>query len=403
MMQTSPIRDELRVAEELKPWNALVRGRKFLWILSPTWDGVWTRQNHFATRLARLGAEVLYVENPSSWASSLKQRQWKSLPLLSAHGTKQVEPRLHVMKPFLSFPGATRSEIIARINGRLVASQIEQWTRSRRWGNCVAWCRLPHSFFALDRFQPQTTVYDITDDYAAYETNSRIRRRVKTREEALLERADLVFVAARPLLEKVRCRQSYWIPNGVEYELFAQASQPGEIHPLVAAMGRPVIGFVGLTSHWMDFDLLTMLGSRWPNQILMLGPIAANVEKRARSIRGVVWGGFVPQPNLPPYIRGFDVCIMPYLVSDRTRASSPLKMWEYIATGKPFVSVDLPACDPVREFVDVAHNTAHFVKLVEQRLSRGSHVPSTSAAVLAKRHSWDAIFQKVLEHLATKL
>ena len=400
---TPPLEEELTLAEELKPWSALVRGRKFVWVLSPAWDSIWTRQNHFATRLARLGAEVLYVENPSSWTSSLKQKRLGSLPLRPVSGVRQIEPRLHMMKPALSLPGATRSDLVGKLNGRLLALQIERWTRARQWSQCLAWCRLPHSLFVLDRLKPATTIYDVTDDYGAYETSARIRGRVKQREERLLSRADLVFVAGQRLSESLACRQSHWIPNGVEYELFAQASEPGEVHPLVASMGRPVIGFVGLTSHWMDFELLAMLGRRWPNQILMLGPIAARVEQRARAIPGLIWGGFVPQPKLPLYLRGFDVCIMPYQVNDRTRTSSPLKMWEYVATGKPFVSVDLPALDSIRGFVDVAADRHHFLELVEQRLRSGAPAASKAASTLAKKHSWDAIFRKVLEHLAPKL
>src|SRR5205814_6000209 len=130
------------ISDELKPWRALVQGRKFIWVRSPTWDDVWTRQNHFATRLARLGAEVLYVENPCSWRSRLKQKKWPNLALPRAHVVRQIEPRLHVMRANLSFPGGTRSDANAKLNGKLIASQIERWSRSRSSSDCLAWCRL---------------------------------------------------------------------------------------------------------------------------------------------------------------------------------------------------------------------------------------------------------------------
>lgn len=391
------------VAEELRPWSRLVRGRKFVWLLSPTWDNVWTRQNHFVTRLARLGGEVLYVENPPSWTSSCRQKRWRELPMSGMASVREIEPGLRVMKPALSLPGSKGSDFIARINAFLLASQIRRWTDSHGWRQPLVWCRLPHSLFAMERLQPAVTVYDVTDDYEAYESNPSVRRLAKMRQGKLLSCADLVFVTAQPLQATVAPAASHWVPNGVEYELFAEASKPGQVHALVASMRKPVLGFVGLTSYWMDFELLAMLGQRWPNQILMLGPIAAQIEKRARSIPGIVWGGFVPQQNLPPYLRGFDVCMMPYLVNERTRKSSPLKMWEYVATGKAFVSVDLPALDPIRQFIDVARDRDHFVQLVERRLKMGVTAPNPSATGLAKSHSWNAIFQQMMSHLGPKL
>src|SRR6058998_2815899 len=128
----APLPGEPLVADELKPWSASVKGRKFIWI----------RQNHFATRLARLGAEVLYVENPCSWASSLKQKRWDRLSLGQVGAVRQVEPRLHVMRPALSLPGSSRSDFVANINGRLLAWQIRQWARSRHWSGYLAWCRI---------------------------------------------------------------------------------------------------------------------------------------------------------------------------------------------------------------------------------------------------------------------
>jgi hypothetical protein len=78
-------------------------------------------------------------------------------------------------------------------------------------------------------------------------------------------------------------------------------------------------------------------------------------------------------------------------------------LWEYVATGKPFVSVDLPAMEPAKGFVDVARDRNHFLELVEQRLKSGTTVSTQGGAVLAKGHSWDAIFQQMLERLESKL
>jgi len=390
------------LSESLSPSpDSPLEGWKFVWLLSPPWHNVPTRQYHFAMRLARRGAEILYVENPSAWSSSLKQRAWNKLPLHRAPQTQEVFPGIHLMRPALTLPGCKQSDLIASINGHLIASQITRWVEHHNWSSYSCWCRVPHSRFTLEALHPHTIVYDITDDYELYESDSRCRRLVNEREQQLLSIADLVLITAKELQTKINLQgqQLHWVPNGVEYNLFAQATKGGEIHPSVVAMKKPLICYIGLTSHWMDFDLLEMLGRRWSDQILMLGPIDPRVESRARSIPGIVWGGFVPQTELPPYLRGVDVFIMPHQVNELRKKANPLKIWEYLATGKPFVSVDLPALDPVRHLVDIAADRQQFIQLLQARLEHPLPGRAEASQEFARSQSWDAIFDELLPEL----
>src|SRR5437016_883984 len=85
---------------------------RFLWLLSPPWDGVQTRQQHFARRLARRGMKVLYVENPPAWSSVLRQRNWRGASFFNGH-EREVEPNLRVLRPAVSLPGSMHSDAIA--------------------------------------------------------------------------------------------------------------------------------------------------------------------------------------------------------------------------------------------------------------------------------------------------
>ena len=394
----------------IQPKRWPLKGCKFVWLLTPPWDDVWTRQNHFTIRLARLGAEVLYVENPSSWSARLRNGNWRNSPP-GSRVVREIRPGLHVMRPAIHLPGTRHSDLIGKINGYLVARQIKNWIQWRTkagqgsWADYTCWCRAPHSLFALDQLDPSVTIYDITDDYELYEDNLNARKRTKIRESKLIARANTVFITSNELRQKgaIREARAHLAPNGVEVDLFAQASAPGELHPSVD-IGKPVIGYIGLTSHWMDFALLERLGRRWPGQVIMIGPISPQVEARARAIPGIVWLGFVPQHKLPPYIRGFDVCIMPHVVNELRRRSNPLKIWEYLAMGKPFVSVDLPALQPVADLVDTARNADEFLNLVEKNLAQppnpGMIVRRQTAA---RAFSWDAIFSEVLARLLSRL
>src|SRR5438034_10170452 len=82
----------------------------FLWLLSPPWDGVQTRQQHFARRLARRGIKVLYVENPRAWSSVLRQKEGRGA-IFGKKRPYEVEPGVHLLRPAVSLPGSMRSDV----------------------------------------------------------------------------------------------------------------------------------------------------------------------------------------------------------------------------------------------------------------------------------------------------
>jgi glycosyltransferase involved in cell wall biosynthesis len=387
----------------LEAWRSYVEGRHYVWLLAPPWDNVPTRQKHFATRLARLGAKVLYVENPPALSGVIKQRRWDQLPFRLAAKVREVEPGLQVMSPAGSLPGMRHWESVAAWNGKRISRQVNSWLRERGTPSFTAWCRVPACIYPLRHLDPALTVYDVTDDYELYEPDdARARARVHERERALIAKSGQVFITAEELRQKpaIAAANPVLAPNGVDVGLFAQATDGGLIHPSLRGIGKPLIGYVGLTSHWMDFELLETLGRRWPGQVVMVGPIAAQVEARARAIPGIIWAGFVPQPELPPYLRAFAVTIMPHLVNELRRRSNPLKVCESLATGKPFVTVDLPAVQPYRSVIDIALDREDFVRRVAANL----HAPPDPAMTarrraMAQAFSWDRIFEGILNQL----
>lgn len=381
-------------------------GKRFVWLLVPPWDGVWTRQNHFTLRLAKAGAEVLYVEAPRGWRYYLRQREINRLtPWLRAR-PDAVQPGITRVRLSAAMPGSMRSELVARFYGRRYAHWILRELERRGWRDYLCWCRVPLSLHTLGHLRPRRVVYDITDDYSHFVSAPAARRRLQCREQALLQRADRVFVTAASLLERpdLRAAGARLIPNGVDYELFSQASQRQIApHPILRDLKvdrGPLIGFVGLISHWMDFELVRMLGERWPGRVVMVGPIQPAQERQARAIPGVLWTGFVKQrEELPSIIRGFSVCIMPFLVSELTNNMNPLKIWEYLATGKPFVSTNLRAVQPIGEHIDVARSNVEFLALVQRRLDKGDEERAADRMRVAREFSWETIFERVVAEI----
>lgn len=382
-------------------WRMFIQGRRFVWLMMPPWDSVWTRQNHFALRLAELGAEILYVEQPVSLTRFARQRR---LPDRYRPQIRSVHERIQVMTPSPVVPGSMKSDLIAELVGRQIGGAVSEFLRQNRWDRYACWHRLPASLYATRHLEPAPAMraYDMTDDYSTYVSGQRAEN-VRRRERELLQMVDLVLVTSPALLRlgTAHNKNIFFIPNGVDYELFAQVGTPAaQRDPSVAHLKSPVIGYVGLIKDWINLDLVAQISERWPGQVLFVGPFDAGMEEKARAIPGIHWTGFVERSNLIGYLEAMDICTIPFHVNDQTRASYPLKLWEYMATGRPVVSTDLPAARAGEDLVDIARSEGEFVALIDWLLTQGEDPARGQARRdLARQYSWDNLFQSLLTHL----
>lgn len=367
-------------------------GVDFVWLQSPPWHGVWTRQNHFARRLARQGARILYVENPTALRSRLKAGGRGAEPV-------EVEPGITVMSLPLQIPGARTSSLVAKLNGRRFAAAVRRQMRRMGMARPLVWCRIPLSVEALEHLDAASVVYDVTDDYEYYARSDGERRLTRLREARLAARADQVFTTTQQLREKLAGLTSApvtQVANGVDSVFFEPPTGPDPL----AEVPHPRIGFVGLVASWMDFDLLERLGATWPGRVVVVGPVAPEVEARFAAIPGLVRVGSVPHLEVPNHLYAFDVCILPHETSELRHRSDPLKIVEYLATGRPVVSVALRPVEAMRPLVDVASTADEFVSLVAERIADPRADLAEARRALAATRNWDTLYGTVADRLA---
>ena len=371
--------------------------QRILWLQSPPWDGVWTRQNHFARRFAKNGVEILYVENPPAFRA---RAQLEGIGISSLLGGKsrEVEPRLRVLKLPLQIPGSRQIQLLGATNGLRFAWAVNRELQASGWSDYVAWCRVPNAFHTLRHLKPSAVVYDVTDDYELYARSQTEKTLTRQLEQKLLRRANQVFTTTTILRDKFSglAQKIDVIPNGVDSVFFEEPVE--ETDPLPSTP-RPRIGFVGLVARWMDFELLRKLASRWPGQVVIVGPVQAEVEPIFRSIRGIVHVPKVAHLEVPRYLRAFDVCIMPHIVSELRHRADPLKVIEYLAVGKPIVSVALRPLIEMNSLVDLADNHDEFLQFVESRLTDPRPELRQMRRNLAASRNWNNLYDHVQRSL----
>jgi hypothetical protein len=194
------------------------------------------------------------------------------------------------------------------------------------------------------RFDHPKLLYDYVDDINAFYGD---HQEIANGHQFLLQNASYVLATARKLVDEVRLYRSDVIfsPNGVTYEHFARAahreysSAPSDMQPILSK-SKPVIGYYGALARWFDYDLLISVASLRPEyQFVLLGPDYDGTLELSGILKyvNIHWLGVKPYEELPHYLQYFDVATIPFIVNEITHATSPIKLFEYMAGEKPIV------------------------------------------------------------------
>jgi glycosyltransferase involved in cell wall biosynthesis len=223
---------------------------------------------------------------------------------------------------------------------------------------------------------------------------------VREMDRLLTSRADLVFIASDTLLATKKALNPNTIvsPHGVDVGHFTSAMEPGETPDDIARLPRPIVGFFGLIERWIDLDLIEHLAERRPSwSFVMIGHVATTRHK-VMDRPNVHFLGQRPYSDLPHYAREFDAAIIPYRLAMQVMHANPLKLREYLATGKPIVSVRTPEVEKFADVVEIADNYEQFADRLDALMARKQTVEEVERRVARiKECSWEARVQKTLE------
>ena len=370
-----------------------------LCVSSIDWDFIWQGHQEIMSRMAAQGHRVLFVENTGVRAPKMRDlprvrqriRNWWR----STKGFREERPNLFIYSPLLLLP-LPYFWLARWINRTLLSRALKRWMEAVGFSRPILWTFLPTPL-ALDVIRavdPQVTIYYCIDDLAS---SSHGARKIVSSEEQLFRQADLVFVTSERLRERAARHSDrvHLFPFGVNLERFdavrnSSDAPPADLQPLA----RPVIGYVGGLHQWVDQPLLAAVASRLPEMsFALVGPAQTDVSA-LESCPNVTLFGQRAHPEVPKYVKSFDVGIVPYLLTDYTANVYPTKLNEYLVMGIPVVATDLPE---IRRFnrdhgdvVEVAADAYAFA----QAIRRSLHGASTPAVIerriqVAQSNSWE--------------
>jgi UDP-galactopyranose mutase len=343
------------------------------------WDFVFQRPQHLLTRCADQ-RNVYFIEEPVYGDTTRAHLD------VSPRGA-----RMNVVVPRLPH-GLTGTETDAHLKALL-----DDLVRRRTRGAYIAWYYTPMALKFTRRLAPAAIVYDCMDELSQFKAAP---PELATLEDELFRVADVVFTGGISLYEykKPKHANIHPFPSSVDVEHFRRARTEQNEPADQKDVPRPRIGFAGVIDERLDAELMDAVASaRRDWQFVMLGPIVKIDPDTLPKARNIHYLGAKPYAELPRYLSGWDVAILPFAHNDATRFISPTKTPEYLAAGRPVVSTSVR--DVVRGYGDtglvrIADDPLAWVQAIEAAMEdrQGGEAWLERADELLSRSSWDQTF-----------
>ncbi|NNE09692.1 MAG: glycosyltransferase [Gemmatimonadetes bacterium] len=377
-------------------------GADIICLASGNWDAeLWTNSQHLMSRLAK-DHRVLFVESLGLRTPGPSRRDVLRVfgrVVNFFRGVRSPRPNLYVHSP-LAIP-LYRFAWARRFNFYLLRRSLRRIANHLNMKDPILWTFLPTASNLVGHLGERLCIYHCVDEYRA---NPGVPAdTIDQLERDLLRHADLVFTTSQGLFESKRRfnPNTHYLPNVADYDHFRLALDPGTVVPKeIQRLTGPVIGFVGAVSHYkIDLDLIAYVAKARPDwNLVMIGPVSFGENQAAfdaiAAMPNVHMLGARPYDTLPGYIKGFDVCMIPFAINETTKNVFPMKFHEYLATGKPVVVIELPSLADFRDYCFSARGPDAFVAAIEDALVMPQARPQVPDEVAAA-NTWESRIESI--------
>jgi UDP-galactopyranose mutase len=313
------------VASEAEPSAPEPEAATLLCFSHLRWNFVFQRPQHLMSRFAR-EMNVIYWEEPVD----IGPRETAYLQVRAAPDA----PNVRVVVPHLpqGMPDAAREAALKRLLDAHVAAIR---------GPLIAWYYTPMMLPFSRHIESDVTVFDAMDELSKFKFAP---THLLDLEQELIDRADVVFTGGSSLYEAKKDRHPnvHCFPSSVDRAHFCKA-RAHQFDPAdQEELPRPRLGFYGVIDERFDIELLDAVAAMRPSwSFVMVGPIVKISEDELPKRPNIYYLGGKTYDQLPAYLSGWDVALMPFAMNESTQFISPTKTPEYLAGGKPVVSTPI--------------------------------------------------------------
>lgn len=244
----------------------------------------------------------------------------------------------------------------------------------------------------MSRFRWEAIIYHVSDRFeeCPYTHNKEILRQ---RERYVSGNSNLLICTSRQLynLKRKEYGNVYYLPHGVDFVLFRRASENARPLRELKHIKHPIAGYFGMLTAEIDIDLLTYCAISLPEvSFVFVGRVTAGDYSRLKKMPNVTFFDRMPYEKMPRLCASFDVCMLPWKMTRWIIDCSPLKLLEYMAAGKPIVSVPIPqVADNYPGLVSIAFAKEQFCRAIKWELENDNPLRKRKRIAIAAANSWE--------------
>jgi glycosyltransferase involved in cell wall biosynthesis len=319
------------------------------------WDFVYQRPQHLLSRFTKNGRVFFFEE-----------------PVFSDEPTyldiSDKEDNLFVLVPHISHVDRENYDLT-----QIQKTMLDKVIEAKNIEDFILWFYTPMAIDLVEDLRPKATIFDCMDELSAFKFAP---PELIENEKRLLEKADLVFTGGNSLYEakKDKHPKVFAFPSSIDVGHFAKGRSITEEPDDQKMIPHPKLGFCGVIDERMNLDLVAEMANLRPEwQFVMIGPVVKISQEDLPRRENIHYLGGKDYKDLPAYLSGWDIAMMPFAINDSTRFISPTKTPEYLAAGKPVIST--PIRDVVhpyfdRGLVEIAENAEEFIAAGEKILQK---------------------------------
>jgi glycosyltransferase involved in cell wall biosynthesis len=382
----------------------VIRGRDIVCMSFVTWDDHWATPQQQMSRLARHN-RIFFVDQPISPASfftGIRKREAVARQLRRwRQGYREVAKNVYAGSPPPILP-LRNLKLVNSLNAIILRRWLARQVRRLNMRDPIYWNFQPAMPGLGSAVEPSLSVYHCVDDFSGVPHWWNMPASVRAREAASCREADVVICTGRMLVEERRKHNAniHFVPEGADVELFATALDETTPPPEdMAELKGKVVGYIGVVDFRLDAELLAYMAERRPDwSFPIIGPVKGDTQglDRLRELRNVRFFGNRPIAQLPAYLKAMDVGLIPYVLNDFTHHIFPLKLYEYMAAGKPIVATDM---EEMRAYdgngLTIARSNEEFLAAVDRAIAGDTPELAAQRSSAAATESWDHRVEEV--------